>query len=253
MELAAFARRCAEALGLDPSALRELGGASGSSWAVGDRVLRVARHVGDETAALLVAAGELPVPRVLGHVELDDCEGVLLERLPGLPAGELASSRPERAAAAGRACGALHARLAEVAAPGGLRRVGPDALQLDQFTRDATPRLLHLDLHPFNVLVDEAGAVTGVIDWANAAAGPAVLDRARTWAILALDPTAVALDSRPGWRALVEAWIEAGELDDLPHAARAWASEFMLRDLAARHPAGALAPVRQALGEARAR
>lgn len=40
--------------------------------------------------------------------------------------------------------------------------------------------MLHLDLHPLNVLLGEEGAVTGVLDWANTAAGDPVLDRART-------------------------------------------------------------------------
>jgi aminoglycoside phosphotransferase (APT) family kinase protein len=52
-------------------------------------------------------------------------------------------------------------------------------------------RLLHLDLHPFNVLVDEQGDVSGVLDWANVAGGHPDLDRARSWSILTLDPAAV--------------------------------------------------------------
>jgi aminoglycoside phosphotransferase (APT) family kinase protein len=44
-------------------------------------------------------------------------------------------------------------------------------------------RLLHLDLHPGNVLLSEAGPV--VIDWTNAAAGPRPLDVATTWVVLA--------------------------------------------------------------------
>ena len=40
-------------------------------------------------------------------------------------------------------------------------------------------RLLHLDLHPDNVLV--AGQGVMVIDWQNAARGPAGADLAKTW------------------------------------------------------------------------
>jgi len=43
-------------------------------------------------------------------------------------------------------------------------------------------RLLHLDLHPLNVLLGPSGPV--VIDWPNAARGPAAVDIALTWALL---------------------------------------------------------------------
>lgn len=43
--------------------------------------------------------------------------------------------------------------------------------------------LLHLDLHPDNVLLTNDGPV--VIDWANAAKGPAGADAASTWLLLA--------------------------------------------------------------------
>jgi aminoglycoside phosphotransferase (APT) family kinase protein len=43
--------------------------------------------------------------------------------------------------------------------------------------------VLHLDFHPENVLVTEAGPK--VIDWTNAAAGDPAIDRAVSWAILA--------------------------------------------------------------------
>jgi Phosphotransferase enzyme family len=43
--------------------------------------------------------------------------------------------------------------------------------------------LLHLDLHPDNVLVTSQGVM--VIDWQNAARGPAGADLAKTWIILA--------------------------------------------------------------------
>lgn len=197
--------------------LRSLGGASGATWSDGEVVLRVGSRVADEVLAMSAAAARVPVPRVLGQIE----GAVLLELLPGRPAGEVAS------AAAGRACGALHERLAGLAAPAGLREIG------------GPPRdLLHLDLHPYNVLVDDAGEVTGVIDWTNAAAGDPRLDAARTWSILTLDPAA------PGGP-LTDAWLDA--LPDISPAARAWACRFMLDDLAGRHEPAALEPVRGAL------
>jgi aminoglycoside phosphotransferase (APT) family kinase protein len=43
--------------------------------------------------------------------------------------------------------------------------------------------LLHLDLHPENVLLGAAGPV--VIDWTNATAGPPLADVAQTWVLIA--------------------------------------------------------------------
>jgi hypothetical protein len=108
--------RAAEAFGLDAAAVRSLGGMSGSAWTDGHVVLRVGGRVDAEVAAAEAAAPRVPVPRVLGRSE----GAALLELLPGRPAGELAALRPERAPAAGRACGSLQDRLARVAAPPGL-------------------------------------------------------------------------------------------------------------------------------------
>jgi aminoglycoside phosphotransferase (APT) family kinase protein len=99
-------------------------------------------------------------------------------------------------------------------------------------------RLLHLDLHPFNILVSDGAEVTGVLDWANAAAGDPALDRARSWTILNLDPAAQARRAEPGWRALTDGWAESGALDAIPAAACAWACRFMLADLVRRYPPG---------------
>jgi aminoglycoside phosphotransferase (APT) family kinase protein len=104
-----------------------------------------------------------------------------------------------------------------------------------------------LDLHPFNVLVTDDGEPTGVIDWANAAAGEPELDRARTWSLLTLDPAARALHDDAGWAALTDHWLTAGRLHVLSAAARTWACEFMLADLAARHTSAELAHIRQAM------
>jgi hypothetical protein len=133
--------RAAAAFGLDPERMRPLGGASGSAWSDGDVVLRVGGRIADEVLALSAAAGRLPVPRVLDRLDLDGVAAVLLERVPGRAAGELASDSPDRAAAIGSACGRLHDALAEVASPPGLR-AAPEA---DGDER----RLLHLDLHLF--------------------------------------------------------------------------------------------------------
>jgi Phosphotransferase enzyme family len=247
-ELPAVVVQAATALGLDPAGLRGLRGASGSSWDAGPAVLRVGPRgaVDRELAAAGAAAAVLPVPGVLGRADFADHSALLLERLPGRPAGELAMGGPGPARAAGLACGRVYEVLAGVAAPAGLRAApgvhGPASA--------GPARLLHLDLHPLNLLVsDDGSVVTGVLDWANTAAGDPVLDRARTWAILSLDPMARGAQALPGWAALVEGWSETGRLDELPAAARAWACRFMLADLAGRYPPAELAHVRRMLDE----
>ena len=231
--------RAAVGFGLDPTTLQPLGGRSGSAWSDGHVVLRVGERVAGEVLAASAASGQLPVPRVLDQLELNGVSAALLERVPGRPAGELALEHPGRAAATGRACGALHDALAAVVCPIGVR----DAPGADCSER----RLLHLDLHPFNVLVDDDGEPTAVIDWANAAGGDPELDRARTWSLLTLDPAARALDDNPGWVTLTDHWLTAGHMHALSSAARTWACKFMLDDLAARHADAELAHIRHAM------
>ena len=232
--------RAAAAFGLELERLRPLGGRSGSAWSDGHVVLRVGERVARELAAVSAAAARLPVPRVLDRLELEGAGAILLERIPGRPAGALALESRSLAAAAGRACAALHDALAQVDCPAGV----PDAPGAAGGQR----RLLHLDLHPFNVLVGDDGEPTGVIDWANAAGGDPELDRARTWSLLTLDPAARPLREKPGWVSLTDHWLEAGRLHAVSASARRWACAFMLADLATRHTTAELAPVRRAMG-----
>ncbi|MFJ8882621.1 phosphotransferase [Streptomyces sp. NPDC102402] len=64
-----------------------------------------------------------------------------------------------------------------------------------RLSQDPGDRILHLDLHPENVILTPEGAM--VIDWLTAAEGPPALDRAMTALILAqvaLDPAFTAGD-----------------------------------------------------------
>ena len=242
--------QAAAAFGFDAGSLRVLGGHSGSAWGAGGRVLRFGRPavINAELAASSAAAAVLPVPAVLDRVEVGGMSAVLLEMLPGQPMAELARHRPGLARAAGRACGVVHALLAQVDAPAGLRAVpGPS-----RGVPAGQARVVHLDLHPLNILGGADGEVTGVLDWANAAAGDPDLDRARTWTILTLDPAACARRDERGWAALRDGWIESAGLGDVLAAHRAWACAFMLSDLAGRYTAEELVHVADALDEARA-
>jgi aminoglycoside phosphotransferase (APT) family kinase protein len=100
-------------------------------------------------------------------------------------------------------------------------------------------RLLHLDWHPLNLLVDERDRLVGIIDWDNARRGHPLLDLARTESLLTADP---ALESLP--RALHgrlarfrDAWAEGygDEARRILAVARRWASRVMLDDLAPKH------------------
>lgn len=193
-----------------------------------------------EVLAMKAASSVLPVPQQLDFAELTDGEhdavaALLLTRLPGRPAGDLADVPPLHARRLGEVCGRLHELLAAVEAPQGLRPAPP--LGVTELVRRRSPsRLLHLDLHPFNVLVDK-GEVSGVIDWANAAAGAPELDRARTWSVSTFDPEAASFRRRPAGAALLEGWSVAARWVELSATARAWAREYMMRDLRERYPA----------------
>jgi Phosphotransferase enzyme family len=146
-------------------------------WALdGERVLRRnrdGRDVGREAAVMRHArAHGFPVPEVLGV----EPGSMVLERLHGPTM--LAAFRAGTLAPAdgGEQLGRLLLRLRPVP-PG---PAGP------------TGTLLHLDLHPDNVVLTEAGPV--VIDWANAAGGPSTLDTAMSAMILA----EVAVGGLPG-------------------------------------------------------
>ncbi len=148
-------------------------GRSADIFALGtDRVLRRFRTPYDaqpeaEIMIYLAEAG-YPVPRVY------DVDGpdLVMERLDGKEMlGDLAS-KPWRARKYGRILAGLHDRLHEIEAPPGLRAAfGPERA------------VLHLDLHPGNVMLTSRGPV--VIDWSSAHAGPPGADVAMAYLIMA--------------------------------------------------------------------
>jgi hypothetical protein len=233
----------ARQLKIDPEWLIGAGGASGSAWIVREMntVLRVGSRleIDVEAEAHRLAAQLLPVPRVLDRADFEGSAGLLLEWMPGQTAFEAARLDPAAADRIGTACGALHDRIDLIPAPAFEHRVGPDGLERQ--------RLLHLDLHPKNVLVDEHGEVTAVLDWANAARGPRGLDRARTWSILTLDPATRAFRTHRWWQQLAAGWSDRGGFQRVRPAERVWACEFMLNDLLDRYAPDQLQPVREAL------
>ncbi|MBJ7452396.1 MAG: phosphotransferase, partial [Blastococcus sp.] len=78
---------------------------------------------------------------------------------------------PWTMAAQARVLAGLHRAVHAVPAPDWLPALG-----------DGGTALLHLDLHPDNVLLGAGGPV--VIDWTNAARGPAEVDVADAWLVI---------------------------------------------------------------------
>lgn len=110
------------------------------------------------------AAG-LPVPEVF---DVDGAD-LVLERVEGPTMAAALVRRPWTLAGQARVLAGLHRAVHEVPAPDWLPDLGGGTA------------LLHLDLHPANVLLAAGGPV--VIDWTNAARGPAEVDVADAWLV----------------------------------------------------------------------
>src|SRR5207237_9366445 len=93
----------------------------------------------------------------------------VLEKINGPTMWEAAGAQPSSVPTHSAALAQLHRQLHEIAAPDGLAAVGQG------------DRLLHLDLHPANVILSPAGPV--VVDWTNARRGEPAFDVALTWVI----------------------------------------------------------------------
>lgn len=148
-----------------------------------------------------VAAHGYPVPEVF------DADGpdIVMQRLDGPTMLDDLSARPWTIGAAARQLAELVERLGRVPLPDHALPAAVDGGDL----------LVHLDLHPGNVILAAGGPV--VIDWSNAAAGAAGLDAANTWLTLvagrpegsALLRAAVAL----GRRSMVRGFVTAIDRD----------------------------------------
>jgi Ser/Thr protein kinase RdoA (MazF antagonist) len=109
-----------------------------------------------------------PVPQVHAADRAD----IVMTRVAGPSMLASIARRPWTLRSQARTLASLHRQLHAI--------TGPPWLPAP-FGGDDT--LLHLDLHPENVLITSQGVM--VIDWQNAARGPAGADLAKTWIILA--------------------------------------------------------------------
>jgi aminoglycoside phosphotransferase (APT) family kinase protein len=112
------------------------------------------------------AAG-YPVPAARAINETD----IVMERLTGPTMLNDLGRRPWRIGRHASTLAELHRCLHAIEAPGWLPAPLGDGVSL-----------LHLDLHPDNVILTARGPY--VIDWPNAARGPALGDVAHTWLVL---------------------------------------------------------------------
>ena len=103
----------------------------------------------------------------------DDGTEVVMEKIEGPSMVALMGRRPWRLRQQGAVLAELHRRLHEIVAPDWL----PPA------PGDRGDRVLHLDLHPLNVIASRNGPV--VIDWANASRGVGDVDVAVAWLLIA--------------------------------------------------------------------
>lgn len=112
-----------------------------------------------------------PVPRVHDVTETD----LVMDRLAGPTLMQAWERRPWRLVRYARELAALHDRLAAIPAPDWLP--APDTLRSRE--PGGTASVLHLDLHPLNVVVTPDRGLA-VIDWTKVAAGDPACDLART-------------------------------------------------------------------------
>ena len=117
-----------------------------------------------------VTAHGFPAPRV-EDVRASGTE-LVMERVDGPTMLAVVSRRPWTLRRNAARLAMLHQRLHEIAAPG----------WLDRFSGGGEC-VVHLDLHPLNVVLSPKGPV--LLDWTNARAGVGEADVALTWLVLA--------------------------------------------------------------------
>lgn len=131
---------------------------TGRSLAAEARVMEYARAQG------------FPVPAVeeLG----DDGTSMVMQRIEGVDMVAALAKQPWTVSRQGRLLGELHRKLHEIAAPSWLAAAPLGDGEV----------LLHLDLHPLNVMLTADGPV--VIDWTGACRGAGEVDVAMAWVLL---------------------------------------------------------------------
>jgi hypothetical protein len=162
---------------------------------------------------------------------------MLLSWVPGVTLVDALLRDPAGAERLGNVVGATQRKLHEVVAPADVAR--PDHwMTVPDIALPPGEALLHLDYHWLNVLVDGT-AVTGVLDWENARRGAPILDIARTYTLLNIEPSLQSLpaDRRAAGAMFARGWADGygPEAVDIPPWAHVWAASVMLADLSPRY------------------
>ena len=218
-----------------------------------------------EGAALeLLRTTELPVPRLLHTGELDDGRRwVVLSRLEGTPPADAARPAHELTVGLAGQLGAIVARLHRAVEPPAFgnwarsprRTVLEEHRQrlqtLDSMAREAwivpegelddllellsstegpltdvyRPVLAHRDVQPRNVLVDEAGTVTGLLDFESSAGA----DPAEDFRVVGLDWESAGFASFAGAYAAAGGPIDHSFADRVAHYVLHWALAVFAR------------------------
>lgn len=132
---------------------------------------RSRRSLAKEAATMrYVTERGYPAPRV-EELSADGSE-LVMERIEGRTMLQQLQHRPWTYRRQAATLASLHRRLHELPAPDWVPALSADGACL-----------VHLDLHPLNVILAPRGPV--VIDWTNAARGSAATDVALTWVLMA--------------------------------------------------------------------
>ncbi len=236
----------------------------GDGW--GDTILWRVEHAGHVSALRIYPANQrndrdreveilraelgIPIPRLEAVGDPFGIPAMLISWCPGKTIYEALWQAPERADQLGAAMGRIQARLHCTPVPDSLRstlsddwigwagvKEGTFAQQLRHFESN-DQSVIHLDLHPQNVIV-EGDSISCVIDWTNALIGDPRADIARTYSILTWVPIEPNVDTqrvrkirtefRRGWLRAYQEEI-TGELENFAPFL-AWAARAMLNDL----------------------
>ncbi len=134
------------------------------------RKTRDGRSIEHEARVMDYAADHgYPVPGI-EEVRAGGSE-IVMERVDGPMMMDVMAKRPWTLPRYASMLADLHDQLHEIPAPDWVTKLPDDG-----------DRLVHLDLHPMNVMLSEHGPV--VIDWSNAAGGEALSDATATYVLL---------------------------------------------------------------------
>ena len=202
----------------------------------------------------------IPVPGIITAGHWSGRPAQILEWLPGVPLFEALLAAPERTEQLGYLLGSTQAQIHAIPASN-LADLPPQSAVIAacgdpviakwlQESSPGPPMLLHGDYHPLNVLTD-GQMITGVLDWANAAAADPRFDQARTCSIILATPLPElpATAANAFRQALMAGWVSGyqaagGQFHEDP-LFMTWAGLFMERDLAHKVNAAELAAIQQ--------